>query len=130
MAGAIAAHLLRDQSAATVDTAGVYAGSGSPASPEAVTVMNERDLDLSAHGSRPVTAEAIAAADVIYAMTQAHVDALVQAFPEAAQKTKRLDADADVSDPIGGSMDHYRQAADQIEAALRRRFADFEGDPA
>ena len=130
MAGAIAEDLLKEQPAATVETAGVYAGPGSPASTEAVEIMARRGLDLRAHRSRPLTQGAVDAADMIFAMTQGHVDALIQAFPDAAEKTRRLDPDGDVSDPIGGSPADYEAAADQIESALKRQLQQIEEVPA
>ena len=125
MAEAIARSLLAGRDT-HVASAGVYAGPGSPASPEAVEIVGDMGLDLSGHRSSPVTADAIAAADAIFGMTDGHVAALLDAFPEAATKVKRLDVHGDVSDPIGGGPDDYRAAAEQIEAALRARLRELE----
>jgi protein-tyrosine phosphatase len=67
----------------------------------------------------------VARADVIFTMTESHREAVLQGWPEAAAKTIRLDEAGDVSDPIGGTPDDYRAAADQIEAALRQRLPEF-----
>ena len=105
----------------TIRSAGVYAGDGSPASSEAVSVMRSQGLDLSMHRTRALTKELIADADVIFTMTQRHRDAVIAALPRAADKTFVLDPKGDVSDPVGGSEALYAQAAKQIRQAIEQR---------
>jgi protein-tyrosine phosphatase len=121
MAEALARQLLKDKPGVSVSSAGVYAGTGSAASPEAVAAMRERGLDLSAHRSRPLTPQMLAEADQVYTMTGSHRRAVLELVPESELKVQRLDADADVADPMGGTAADYREAAEQILRALRRR---------
>ena len=52
-----------------VDSAGVFAGIGEKATPEAVRAMEKRGIDLSGHRTKPLTDELIDMADIILVMT-------------------------------------------------------------
>jgi protein-tyrosine-phosphatase len=67
---------------ARVHSAGTLAWSR-PATDEAVAVMREHGLDLSAHRSQPLTAPRVRDADLILAMTRAHVYGVL-AYDDAA----------------------------------------------
>jgi protein-tyrosine phosphatase len=102
-------------------SAGVSAGEGGPASPEAVQAMQQRGLDLTHHESRTVNDVLVRFADLVLTMTQGHRDALLAHWPEAAQKTALLGRDAgDVSDPVGGALQDYVECASQIDSHLER----------
>ena len=120
MAEAIARDLLRDEDA-VVDSAGVSAGLGAAATPEALAAAAELGLDLSGHRSQPLTPERVAQADQILTMTAAHRDLVLRAVPEAADRTSVLDEDGDIADPFGGTLADYRVTAEQIKTALLRR---------
>lgn len=104
-----------------VASAGIYAGDGQLASPEAVDAAAEKGADLAGHRSRKLTMELINSSDMIFCMTDAHVEDVLAMAPQAAGKVRRLDEDGDVPDPIGGGRDCYRQTARHIEAALVKR---------
>jgi len=122
IAEAIALDLLSGDSDAVVSSAGVSAGPGAAATPEAVAAAGELGLDLTGHRSRPLTAQAVADADRILTMTAAHRDLVLRVAPEAADRTSVLDDDGDIADPFGGTLADYRAAAEQIKTALLRRF--------
>ena len=108
-----------EQHGLLVMSAGLAAGSGSPASPEAIQVMQNHGLNLDSHASRPVTELLVRFADCILTMTAAHRSSLVARWPEAAPKTHLLAGDhGDISDPIGGSVELYQRCAEQIAAHL------------
>ncbi|QDU84766.1 Threonylcarbamoyl-AMP synthase [Planctomycetes bacterium Pla163] len=106
---------------------GVFAAPGAPASAHAVTTMSERGLDLSRHGSTHAAPEALSTFDEIYGLTRSHVQAIVGALPpRLAERVALLDPrGSDVADPVGGSLLDYRACAEQIEAALDLRLADW-----
>lgn len=106
-----------------IGSAGVYAGTGSPASEHAVTVMGENGLDLSCHGSQPATPELLRDWDRVYCLTSSHREALVANLPPSRSRhIALLDPDGrDVPDPIGGSLDDYRACARSIERSLEQR---------
>mgnify|MGYP003309384976 FL=1 len=73
----------------------------------------------SPHLSQPLSAHLARHADLILTMTQSHRDLVVNQLPEAENRVRLLRADqGDISDPIGGSIDVYRQCADQIDAQI------------
>jgi protein-tyrosine phosphatase len=104
-----------------VASAGVAAHEGSRASREAVSVMAQRNLDLSLHESQGVSETLVHSADLILTMTQSHMKALLSYFPMAAGRTFVLSGGGeDVSDPIGGSVAIYEECASQIHSYVER----------
>ena len=108
----------------TVSSAGVNAADGYAASPEAVDAAGDAGGGLASHRSHALTARAVLDADVIYTLTEAHLRLLLERFPDASSKASRLDPDADVPDPIGGSAADYEAAAGQIRSAVEARLAE------
>jgi protein-tyrosine phosphatase len=104
-----------------VVSAGLFAADGAKVSPEAVEATAELGGDISRHRSRKLTMELINSADLIFCMTQAHVDQVLELAPQAAGKVQRLDDAGDIPDPIGGGVGTYHRTAKRIENALQRR---------
>jgi len=107
-----------------VGSAGTSAADGSKVSPEAVTVMRRRGVDISDHRARRVNPELIDQADCIYVMTRSHAGAVAAAVPSAEAKTKLLSDDGDIEDPIGGGVSVYESCAANIEKALTKRLGE------
>lgn len=119
---------LQDQGV-DVLSAGIAAAAGGRPSPGAVTAMQEKGLDLSEHFSQPVTARLMQHADLILTMTRSQREAVISHYPEAASRTHVLSTDErDVSDPVGGSVDVYRECAEQIDGNLLNRLESFKLD--
>jgi protein-tyrosine phosphatase len=111
-----------EQRGVLVSSAGVSASPGSGAAPEAISTMKQRGLDLTRHESQPLTEKLVRQADVIFALTGAHRQAIVRRWPEAETRTFLVQPDnTDIEDPVGCPADVYEQCALQIEDALRRR---------
>lgn len=90
MAAALLARGLAARGAvASVRSAGMLAD-GEPPAPDAVAVMAGFGLDISAHRSRLVSADDLAAADLTLAMARAHLRYAVVAAPEAWQRAFTL----------------------------------------
>ena len=116
-----------DERGFIVMSAGIAAMMGGRASAESVQAMAERNLDLSAHETQPLTEPLVRHADEIFTMTRAHRDAIVAQWPGAAERTRQLCTDgADVADPIGGPLQRYEGCAEQIEAELTTRLDELE----
>jgi protein-tyrosine phosphatase len=131
MAAALAADLLARQRGVPVDqleaagvrvvSAGTMAMDGLPASAEAVEVLSQGNIDLRRHRSRSLTAELIHQADVIYTMTRAHRQSVVNQVPAAEAKTFCLDESGDIADPVGLDVAAYQRTADRVRRLLEQR---------
>ncbi|TGE36711.1 low molecular weight protein arginine phosphatase [Desulfosporosinus fructosivorans] len=101
-----------------VGSAGMAAYGGESANTHALEVLKEQNIDLSRHFSRRISAELMADADWIIPMTQAQEEALKRLFPEYAEKVRYLgdwgEQKREVVDPWGGSLEIYRQTAQEI----------------
>ncbi len=106
------------------ESAGIFAGFGSPASENAVTALAELGVDLTSHKSQPLTAELVNKANLIAVMTEGHRYSILEAFPEVGNKVFLIKSfgtskvPADISDPFGGSLKMYKQTRDEIDRAL------------
>jgi protein-tyrosine phosphatase len=108
----------------SVLSAGSYALPGSRATPQGADAVREMGGDLSRHRSRPLTVELIHQADVIYAMSRAHAQAVVALVPSATDKTHTLDPSGDIEDPIGGDASLYRELAVHLNNLIEKRLAE------
>jgi protein-tyrosine phosphatase len=100
-------------------SAGLAAMIGSQAAPEAVETARGFGADLTAHASRPVTADLIAQADRIFTMTDGHLQILTSLFPEAAEAARLLAPEGeDIADPVGCELEVYQDCARRIWACL------------
>jgi protein-tyrosine-phosphatase len=86
-------------------------------------VMAELGLDISGHRSRQVW-EVGPDADVIFAMSAEHRDAVVDRWPDRADSIHMLRPDnGSIEDPYGMAIEEYRATREEIEAAIRERIA-------
>jgi protein-tyrosine phosphatase len=59
-------------------------------------------------------------ADHVYTMTRTHRDAILEAYPEVADRLELLARDrTDIPDPMGGGMQDYERCEREIERQLR-----------
>jgi protein-tyrosine phosphatase len=135
MAEAIAQHLIGKPGKAdvptTVDSAGIATSDGLAISPQAKHVLAEMGIDAGRHRSKELTLELIDSADVIYAMTEQHMEAILEIAPSAASKTFTLDPRGrDIPDPIGSSVEKYRTAAASIKELVAGRLEALDEVPA
>jgi L-threonylcarbamoyladenylate synthase len=104
-----------------VSSAGLSAGPGDPAAPESADVLRAMGVDLSGHRSRPCSADLIARADDVIAMTRSHLLSLVGNYPVLNGALRLLcGPDGDLDDPIGGGPDVYRKCARTIHQHVDR----------
>lgn len=98
-----------------VESAGIEAADGMPATEHAVTVMAERGADITNHRSRSIESVDVSQFDVVVAMT-----------PWIADRLRRIGVDparirsVHVDDPYCKGLTAYRKAADEIEQALHQ----------
>ena len=106
-----------------VESAGTQAWDGSPASDEALLIGVERNLDLSGHRSRRLTAEIVAASDLILVMSSSHLAQVREIDPNAnvhllAGYGSIGGSSHSIADPFGGNLSDYRDTADELEREL------------
>lgn len=112
-----------------VESAGLSAFSGSPASPGAAAAMRAAGLDLELHRATRADRERLSRADVILTMTADHLRRIHDVMGAgAAASAELLDPSGrDIEDPFGGDDRVYRRTAERLAAILRRRAAEFVG---
>ncbi|HEY0762628.1 MAG TPA: hypothetical protein VGD61_09690 [Pyrinomonadaceae bacterium] len=103
-------------------SAGVSARVGSPITPEAIEVLQSLSVPVQPHAARNLTPELAAEAEMIFCMTSAVRQAVIEMLPSVAGKTLCLSDEADVPDPIGKGMAAYVNCARQIQRLVQLRF--------
>ena len=104
----------------TVSSAGTHSWDDQPAASLSVTVVKEKGIDISGHMARLVTPGIINRASLVVALAGTHMEYMEALVPGAGEwmiLLGELDAergDKDVRDPIGGSLEDYRDARDDI----------------
>jgi len=124
MAEGLLKHLLGPNCGWEIFSAGVCAGNGYPASPNAVAAMREKGIDITGYRSSHLSPEMIETADLLVTMTRGHRDAILAVAPQSAGKVFLLKSfgiaqcPTDIYDPVGEALDVYRRVRDEIDAAL------------
>ncbi len=98
-----------------VASCGIGARSGSTATSEAVYVMKNREIDITAHKSRPCSREDIIDSDLIFTMGPEHSQFIAGLVPESKNKIKLLN----IPDPIGMGMMIYEEVIRSIEKKMK-----------
>ena len=102
-------------------SAGVSAKVGAPLTDEAAEVLRSLSVPVKPHAARSLTPELAEKAELIFCMTKAHRQAVVEMLPSVAGKTYCLDTQADIADPIGKGMPAYVACARQIQRLVQLR---------
>lgn len=103
-----------------IESAGIFAEEGAPASNEAIIAMKKYDVDLLSHHAQQINSELIEKSDVIITMTEGQK----QLFADVAkEKTFTLleyaGVEGDIEDPFGGEVEEYEEVAEEIYLALQ-----------
>lgn len=104
-----------------ITSAGVIALNSINASAEAVRFCTSKNVDITGHLTRRLTAEMLDEADYIFAMSAGHKDDIIRLFPAAAQRCMLLQDGGDINDPIGGDFEMYRMCGQVIEKSVNKR---------
>ena len=103
-------------------SAGVSARVGAPLTDEASEVLRSLSVPVRPHAARNLTAELAERAEMIFCMTKAHRQAVIEMLPAVAGKTYCLGTQEDIDDPIGKGMPAYIACARQIQRLVQMRF--------
>ncbi|MGI6485605.1 MAG: low molecular weight protein arginine phosphatase [Thermoanaerobacterales bacterium] len=110
-----------------VESCGIAAIDGDPASLYAKKVMKDEGVDISSHIARLMTYELLKSADLILTMTKSHKDYILKKYPDLKGRVFLISEFAceqndcknlDIEDPFGGSEQDYRNVKDQIKDKL------------
>jgi len=117
MAEALLKTALRGQAGLTVESAGLGALVGYPASDYALELMQEIGEDISAHRARQIHPDMVKAADLVLVMEAGHKRAIDDADPSARGKVHRLGEwqDRDIEDPYRQPKAAFADALDDIQ---------------
>ena len=106
-------------------SAGIAAGTGYPASSDTVAAMKKVGIDISDHTTRQVTDELLQKADIIFGMTQGHLDTVQHYLGDADHKRLFLmrefleeHPDKEIPDPFGRGFQEYEYARDAMVEAI------------
>jgi protein-tyrosine-phosphatase len=105
-----------------VESAGLWARDGQPASEDVITVLAERGIPLEDHRSQPLTPTLLGRADIVLVMEEAHRRSIFYLAPKHLHKVLLLtelvgDYD-DIDDPYGGPVEGYVYTEAQLEALI------------
>lgn len=109
-----------------VESAGVWAMDGAPATALARDVMSERGLEIGLHKSQGVHADLLREFDLVLVMEDRHQKSLERNYPEEADKvfllTAMVDGEGNVEDPVWGTKETYRATVNELEGLIKDGF--------
>jgi len=125
----MAEFMLRDAAAQAglaieVESAGVSAEVGRPATFEARAVLAEIGVSGEGHVARVLTEQMLRDADLVLVATESLMRRVMQFDNADADKTKLMLGDADLPDPWGMSLDDYRRTARELQGMVDRVIAE------
>jgi protein-tyrosine phosphatase len=120
MAEALLQRALRGQDGITVESAGLGALVGHPASDYSVELMAEMGIDITGHRARQIHPDMVRDADLVLVMEAGHKRAIDDADPSARGKVYRLGEwqDRNIDDPYRQARVAYEEALADIEAGV------------
>ena len=118
MAEGICKKMLSDRNIENITcrSCGLAAFAGDSASPNAVEAARELGADISSHRSTAINQYIIEETDIAVCMTERHKAALMSVHP----RCRVLVPNNGIADPYGGSLDIYRQCADELKEYISR----------
>ncbi len=121
MAEALLKSALRGQDDIAVESAGLGALVGHPASAYALELMEEMGEDISSHRARQIHPDMVSAADLVLVMEAGHKRAIDDADPTARGKVHRLGEwqDKDIDDPYRQPKSAFAKALADIEDGVK-----------
>ena len=120
MAEALLRRELRGQSEFTVESAGLGALVGHPASEHSVDLMAEMGEDITMHRARQIHPDMVRDADLVLVMETGHKRAIDDADPTARGKVHRLGEwqGIDIDDPYRQPREAFADALEDIKIGV------------
>lgn len=109
-----------------VASAGTWARDGYPAARTSQDLLAPMGIDLSRHRSRMLHEGLLQNADLVLVMEKGHKEALWVEFPAYRKRifllSEMIGVEADVQDPVGGTLDDFRDTIQDIQELLDQGF--------
>lgn len=120
MAEALLKRELRGNDGFAIESAGLGALVGHPASEHSVALMHEMGEDITAHRARQIHPDMVRDADLVLVMEAGHKRAIDDADATARGKVYRLGEwqDKDIDDPYRQPIEAYADALEDIQAGV------------
>jgi protein arginine phosphatase len=109
-----------------IDSAGVMANPGKPASDLAQKVLQKKGIMIEDHRSQMVTLELLESFHLVLTMERMHKEMIRIAFPHSASRlyliSEMVGKKYDIIDPFGLQLSDYEETAEQIENIIKNGF--------
>lgn len=103
-----------------IESAGIFAEEGSPASTEAIVTMKKYDIDLLGHHAQQINSELIEKSDIILTMTQGQKMLFGDVSANKVYTVcEYAGVEGDIDDPFGGDVEEYEEVAQMLYLALQ-----------
>ena len=108
----------------SIESAGVAAGYGEPASSNSAAALKRVNVDLGKHQSQPVTQEMLDRAFLVLGMTDSHLDSLAYYHNDLPERMHLFrgfmgpEAGEQIPDPYGQNFDAYQACLDSMIEAI------------
>jgi protein-tyrosine-phosphatase len=110
-----------------IESAGIWAINGYPATMSAIQAMNEIGLDLNDHHSQPVIESLLDEFDLVLCMELEQASFLKRNFPFSKEKIFLLSEMAgntqEIWDPVGLSLTSYKETAKEMLIILENGYS-------
>jgi protein-tyrosine-phosphatase len=110
-----------------IESAGIWAITGYSATKDAILAISEMGLDLLDHHSQPVTESLLNGFNLILCMENDQVRFIKSNFPTAKNRifllSEMADQEQDIWDPVGHSLNSYKDTANEIHEYLIKGFS-------
>ena len=110
-----------------IESAGIWAVTGYPATKDAALVISGMGLDLLDHRSQPITESLLEKFNLILCMENDHVNFIKRSFPSSKDRvfllSEMADQDQDILDPVGHPHNAYKDTANEIHEYLIKGFS-------
>lgn len=117
-----------------VQSAGLFAFEGMPASKQTLEALKEKGIQFT-HQSKQANEDLFEWADVILTMTAQHKESIKTQFPAYQEKVFTLKQfvgeeknGIDIQDPFGGSLETYRRLMAEMEPLIDKLVAKLENE--
>ena len=102
-----------------IESAGLFANDGDPASENAVAAMKDYGVDLSEHRAKTINGELLEQVDLALTMTASHKMMLLEYLGDKVHTLCEFaETSGDIPDPYGGDPEEYKICAEKIYDAL------------